>query len=496
MVLLLVINLPLLLALAISDPEYVFAGLVFNPIDGQSYLAKMRQGFDGAWSFVLPYTANPGEGAPLNLYYLFLGHVARWVDVSLAFIFHAARLLGSTLLLIQIWRLCKLLFAERVAQQIAFILATLGSGLGWLALLAGRLPPDFWLSEAYPFLAMQANAHFPLGLALQIQFMLPGKQPDKFGPRLILDSIQGLILAAVYPFGFALALATIAIQSFLALRKQRATLSALSRTIALLSLGGPLLLVQWLAVRAHPLLAAWNSQNQTPLPPLLDLIIALSPAMLISAFYLAKRRRRLSEDERSLLIWLAGAFILGLMPLNLQRRFLSGIFVPLALLAVKGALAASQTMRVRIRFLLALLLLSLPSSFIGGFSSLAAVQARASAFFLDRDEAAALSWLAENAPPVALIAASPEIGLHLPVQGDLRVWYGHPFETIAAGQRQSELEAFYAGVVETESFLDAQGFDFVFSGPRERALGSLDSIEGWQIVYESGEVQILGRVNQ
>ena len=58
---------PYLWAWAAAGEAHVFGGLLFNPIDGNTYLAKAYQGFEGDWRFRLPYTAEPGGGAYINL---------------------------------------------------------------------------------------------------------------------------------------------------------------------------------------------------------------------------------------------------------------------------------------------------------------------------------------------------------------------------------------------------------------------------------------------
>ncbi len=59
--LVLLASVPYLLAYLVP-PEHVFSGFLFNPVDGNSYFAKMRQGLRGGWLFTLPYTAEPGAG--------------------------------------------------------------------------------------------------------------------------------------------------------------------------------------------------------------------------------------------------------------------------------------------------------------------------------------------------------------------------------------------------------------------------------------------------
>ena len=56
---------PALYASQNAPAGYEFAGFTYNAIDGNSYLAKMRQGWEGEWKFTLPYTSDPGEGTYL-----------------------------------------------------------------------------------------------------------------------------------------------------------------------------------------------------------------------------------------------------------------------------------------------------------------------------------------------------------------------------------------------------------------------------------------------
>src|SRR3990172_10449621 len=90
---------PYILAGRGQPSGFVFSGFLINPIDGFSYLAKMRQGAGGAWLFQLPYAAEPGNGALIFLYYLGLGHLQTLIGVGPEVIYHAARLLGAAAML-------------------------------------------------------------------------------------------------------------------------------------------------------------------------------------------------------------------------------------------------------------------------------------------------------------------------------------------------------------------------------------------------------------
>jgi hypothetical protein len=75
--------LPYLYACRVTPDDMQFTGLLSNPIDGNSYLAKMRQGARGSWLFHLPYTSEDHEGAFVYTYYPFLGRLSALLGLPL-----------------------------------------------------------------------------------------------------------------------------------------------------------------------------------------------------------------------------------------------------------------------------------------------------------------------------------------------------------------------------------------------------------------------------
>ena len=47
---------PYFIAIFLAPEGWQFAGILVNPYDGHSYLAKMQQGWGGSWLFHLTYT--------------------------------------------------------------------------------------------------------------------------------------------------------------------------------------------------------------------------------------------------------------------------------------------------------------------------------------------------------------------------------------------------------------------------------------------------------
>ena len=97
------ISLPYLWAYQNSGSAHWFGGFLLNPIDGNSYLAKIYQGWGGDWRFQLLYTAEPSEGGHLFLFYLALGHIARISGGSTQLIFHLARIVSAFALVVSLW---------------------------------------------------------------------------------------------------------------------------------------------------------------------------------------------------------------------------------------------------------------------------------------------------------------------------------------------------------------------------------------------------------
>lgn len=516
---LLLVGLPYLLAARWGDETHVFAGFLFNPLDGNSYLAKMQQGWLGQWRFTLPFSPpGGGEGAYLYLLYLGLGHLARLAGLSLPLTFHLARLVFSLALLLALYRFLRRILGRRAL--LAFALAALGSGLGWMGLLFGAFTSDFWVAEIYPFLSTYANPHFPLGLALMLALLTPapdGSVVEAAGRRAglpggLLYFGLAVVLGLVQPFGVVIVCAVLAgtaLWQTLAEGRARGSgwRSALRQVmIALLhprnrllwaALGGGMVLLYSLAaILSDPQFSAWNDQNLTPSPPLWDLAISLSPMLLLALAGIFTRWAWSAPAGRMLLVWVALGAAMLILPLGLQRRFLTGLYVPLAALAVGGGIALPQPSGSRKRgrplFWALILVFSLVTNVVVLLAGVQGARERDPALYLSGGEARALDWLRQNTDTGALVLASPEMGLFVPSRSGRHVLYGHPFESVNAAQEEAAVRDFYRSwdSGERRRFVEQRGVDYVLYGDRERHLGTLDPQPWLSEVFQAGEVTL------
>jgi hypothetical protein len=491
--------LPYWLAAISGGTNYVFQGFLLNPTDGNSYIAKMYEGWSGSWKFVLPYSAQPGDGTYLFLFYIFLGHVARWFDLPLVLTFHIARMLAGVFLLIILSKFYEYIFEFNPKQAWrAFLLSIIGSGLGWLVFVSGALTSDFWVAEAYPFLSIFANPHFPLALALILcTFLVEAK--GKGVSRLAMLLVIGLLLSIILPFGLiivALVLLSQAIWEWI--DQKRIVWQPLIFTLIA---GGPFLLYQYWIILTDPVLANWNIQNNTPAPPIWDLILSFSPVILFAlpGVYWLWRGQKVEKSARTLICWFLVALLAIYFPFNLQRRFMLGFYIPTVALAVfaieKINLSWSKTQRW---LWTTVLILSIPTNLALLLAENFGMQAHSPVLYLGRDEQQAFEWIMKSTPSNDLILASPELGLFIPSYTGRRVVYGHPFETIDAVVEKKSLLAFYNGSLDVQisnRYLVTKGVDFVFYGPREQKIGSPVDLDELIRVYQQGDISIYSTGN-
>jgi hypothetical protein len=483
---LLAISLPYILASMVGGDDLVFGGFLFNPLDGNSYLAKMYQGWEGEWRFTLPYTSTQGEGSFLFLFYLLLGHMSRWTHLPLVVMYHLARMISAVLLFWALISFIRMIFKnDSTLWNKALLLTIFGSGIGWLAIPFGGFTSDFWVAEAYPFLSAYATPHFALGLAILL-VLLEFSQKPVSAPIALLSFVLSFLLAIIQPFGVVIAAVVIAANAAWKSWEQR---KITWEPLALVLVGGGIpLLYQFWTIYTDPLLTAWNAQNLTPAPPVWDLLFSLSPAVLF-AFFAAYSvlRHKDTGHLRIVIIWLAASFLLIFFPFNLQRRFMLGMYIPAALLAV-AALGPLTTSRKNLVWIL-LFVFSVFTNTVVLSAGVFGALAREPSIYLSHSEWQALEFIRLETEPDAVILAAPETGLLIPAYTGRRVLYGHPFETVDALRKEKLVRDMLASPDQ-----DLSSVNYIFLGPRERQMsGSFHQFQS-SVVFQNAGVEIF-RVN-
>ncbi|MEW6569135.1 MAG: hypothetical protein AB1449_13420 [Chloroflexota bacterium] len=493
---------PYLAAERLAGGEAVFAGFLINPIDAFSYLAKMRQGADGSWLFHLPYAPAPGDGALLFSYYLMLGHLAQALGAPLLTVFHAARLTGSlTMYLAAFWLYTRILPDPR-ARWSAFGLTLVGSGLGWAAVPMGRMAADLWIPELIPSFSAYASAHFSLAAAAYLVGLLSLLPGSKLVLRVSLAALSGLVLSVLQPFSvlglLAVAAGWLGWEALQAGRREwkmggPPPAGSLGPLFALVLGAAPQLAYDAWVFRTEPAFASWAAQNQTPSPPPLDYLLGLGVIGVLALVGIAKGRAHHSAHGRLLIAWTLVQGLLLYAPVGVQRRLALGWFFPLAALAGTGLATWLGSSRKCLIGLALAFALSLPSNLLLVGAGLSAVARGEPALVLSRGELEAYEWLADHTRGSPLVLAAPDTGNRLPAFADVRVLYGHPFETPDAEQQRRLVESLFRSTQSAAKDLQRLGelgVDLVFYGPREQALGRPSWLDGLTVLHRTEGVVV------
>lgn len=484
----LLILFPYVVAWESGDANMIFGGFLLNPIDGNSYLAKMAEGARGSWLFYLPYTAQPGTGSLLFLFYLFLGHLARIFHLPLLLTYHIARIAGGIILFWAIVRLVERLRLPTSEKSALLWWLAIGSGMGWIVSSGSKeLPVDLWVAETYPFMSAYTNPHFPISLALML-FIL---EPVNNRIQQALHILFALFLSIILPFGSVIILIVDWGEQFVHHLRKEPTNWRNPLLLAIATL--PILIYDQLIVRIDPVLAIWNAQNQTPSPSLGILFLAFLPGLPFAIYCFIKVIQQKRDDLLALAIWMVAGFLALIIPLGLQRRFMLGLYIPVTCLAVAGLSDLLKKRRKLIGIVLAIcVFMTLPSNLIVLGSAWYGIQNHDSSIYLFKSERDSFQWIAQNTNPDAVILAGPETGLLIPAYTGRRVLYGHPFETVNSSLEKKFTEDYYSGKIQLsgEELYRNHSVEYVYYGPREQGMGQIINNTDMRIVYNANGVVI------
>jgi hypothetical protein len=515
-------SVPLILGLFVTPAGHEFTGLLFNAHDGNSYLSKMQEGRRGDWLYHSAFTSEPaGPGAVLFIYYLLLGKIAGLLSLPNILVFHAVRLLTGLLLLVVSYGFIGLLFNEKRAGRLAFLLVCFSAGLGWLLAPLGILPVDFWVAEGYTFLSIFANAHFPLTsacLVLALAGGLAGMQGKGFRYYLWAALAAGVI-------GFVLPYVLVTLAGVLALFWLRQVLARSAgwrvlpglAVIGLGALPGPLLTL-W-TISRDTTLQAFMRQGRIPTPDVFSMLAGyglLVPFTLAGLWWAEKllpgHASKTITGQPSLdpvpwrlvSAWLLATVILLVLPFNFSRRLVEGVHLPLACLAAAGwyeivAPRLASRWRRPLRQLLvggsaltSLVLVLLSVSFL--FPAGPDLNEPVKAPYLTPAEQGAISWLNAHARPGEVVLSGPLLGNVLPGRTLVKTFYGHLDETIDPDRKYALLEQFFnknTAPIDRYGIINSWSLKYLVYGWREKQLGLFDPAQGnWQKVFQQDDLQI------
>lgn len=471
----------LLCTAAAARAGVVFTGLLLNPPDGFTYLAKMRMGLQGQWLYHLPFTLERGPGAFLFSYYFALGHLARIVELPLPVVFHVARLAGGALFLWMLYRVIAVISDDVRMRKLMWWLVAFGSGLGWVV-LKFRLGYSYYyqqvISYASIFYDLAANAHFDLALALMLMMIVQILEARSIATMAIAKlCVLSLALAIVIPFMPVVVYLVTGTALLLIWRRDgRLPLAPLASVLFAGLVTAAFLAFMQHQINADPTFTVLSTQAKTPTPGPLGMLLSyglLWPFALVGMYRAWQRR---SDWDLVLIVWVALVLPLSYIPYHMQWRFLLGLQIPIAIFAAEGIVRTLRAMWAQ-RAVVAATMASSLYLIVHLVASKALVETAAVHYpltYLSGHEAAALDWLRTQVPIKDAVLAGPEMNFFVPAYAGQRVVAGHGVETYDAPRKSKVVGDFFAGKVDRATTLRELPVDHVIVGPRDRARAPFD----------------------
>jgi hypothetical protein len=474
-------SLPLIAGYTTQNQDQRFIGTFFDRSDYAVHLAMMHYGEQGGWGYQFRFTTEPHSIAYVKIFYVVLGHLGGWFHLPVEFLFQAARLFLGLLACLSIYRLLRRVFPSIEQRRLAFLLAMLGSGVGWFQVLSGLIsaknfPIDLWFIDAYPLFSFDLFPHFSAviaALAISITAFLDHTRRPRW-QNIAIIAACALFVQIVNPIAFILADASMAGVVAFAWWQTRRLNRQLALNLGLIAaLQIPLLLYAFILLTRDPTWALFTSQNVTLSPSPTFYLLGFA---LFWPFVVAGAIRALREREPSFgwaLVWTIFAFGLAYLPINSQRRFLLVITVPLAVLATPSILDFSRRLGARLRLkkysgaVIITALASLSTLMLVGTYSLT-MRNRPSALFEPAALVKAVDWLGKNGTPNDVVLASEPSSQLVAMRTPLRLYFGHVMETLHYDEKALEVQSYFEGK-QPGGWLQAQGITWVIYGPHETA---------------------------
>ncbi len=506
---------PLLWVALRGTPGWQFMGVLHNYLDGSTYISKMQLGYEGSWLVYFQHTPEQHSGAFIQVIYLLLGHLSRLIAIPPIVMFHVARVGAALFMYVALYQLGATIWTRVRARRIFFVIVVLGSGMGWLfaPLLQNPAIPDLTVPEAFPLYSTFMNVHFPLTIAclallasLYITAFRPGAAQDpSVDTMLPLAALLSVVVALLYPqalvpIGGALTLYV----GIVWLQDRRVPVRLLRWLLALILPAIPIAAYYVITVIYNPAMAIWNAQNVTSAPSLPLLLIGFGLPLLVALPGIYRAVRRFERDgDRLMLLWLVCGLVAIYLPINVQRRFMVGMMIPIAYFATR-AIEDVWLPRINRRWRPVVISVFVPlisvsqilMLFLPVLPAITGYPQAAKGIFLERDYALTFNWLEPHTEQTDVVLAAPLPSAWIPGWVGSRVVYGHPYETLDAAQKQQQVLDWYDGTdtgVACVALLDQYQVRYILYGPEEQALGQTACLGNLQLIATSGSVSVYAR---
>lgn len=414
------------------------------------------------------YTTIPHKGVFVYHFYTILGVVNRIFQLDPFLLFHLASIAMTILLILVCYYVVRIFFRDQLYRIAAFITVVLGGGVGFLPFLAQFSSADtqvagFTLINAFER-GHDAFSTLLLLLTFSFIFLFVKTRQKKYITYSLLSSFLSITM---HPPFAAMYLVT-GILVCLYLFRKNGKLDFISYPIWVLVLFAIYYLIVLFPLSQSPGFAGVVGQNLFSVDTLM-LVLGFG----IASFFLGWTLFFSKNDEEEIifakLFFLIQLFF-TLLPLGFHLYYVKGLHtwgMILVFLGIRDFIASRQLQRTIVIFVVMISLLTR----IYVFNTLLHASPQNSFFFLTKNEGKALDFIS-TLPADTAVLSLYRIGNYIPAFSNLKVYYGHKFQTPNNQETLRNAGAFYTKMNEKEQreFLQKNNINYIYYGLEEARL--------------------------
>lgn len=491
--------------------------LATNPAssaDTPAYYSNIEQARQGRLVFANQFTSEPQKPSFFHPVWLIGGWVAMIFSLSPIIAFHLLRLVSIIVFIVALERLTRSWFSNQRDHVVALLLVLTSSGLGWTMMqkifegraVLGR-SIDLWVDEANTFRSMTHSALFVISQLLVLgSLWLMYRRTTGANSRWPWLGGAGLaILGIIHPYDIVTVLAvTVVWYVFWCLSdRSRGRRWSVGRTfIGWWAWLLPVMMYYYVFPWQQVGVRGWFMQNLNLSPTPWAVLLGFGFLLPLAAAGAIISWRDSRRPTALLVCWVATVLIMLYLPgITIQRRFLSGLHVPLALLSAFAIVWIIGQIRSRAAYglvaagILALLSITNASRQVADVKTMISPSRADYPVYLDANNNQAFIWLKAhsqlddvvlanfwNSNTMAGLIARPQV-------------FAHPNQTVRSWDRERDWKTIVDGATnsaERSTILQKLGVKWLYWSSQDAARNSYQPAEDtiWLRAYQNTGVTI------
>ncbi len=501
-------TLPYLVGFFFTPAGSSYNGLhALSPGDVPVYYSYIRQIKLGNFLLYNFFTSEPQIYGTLNVWWLLVGLLAKWFNLSLPIVFQLSRILLIPVLVIIAYVFFSYFFVSQKVRRLAMIFLLFSAGIGAMAapLLQAinpnrdvlAWPIDLWITEAITFTALYHSSHMIASLVLMLVILLLiflGLNQSNFKYTLV-SGLVGLFYFNFHPYYLPVVYGVAMLYFFyLTWRQKKIVWQQLLWVVIFIILSLPSAIYHGWLILADPIIYQRALQNVTHLSPWPYVFMGygwLVAGGLVSLFIKIKTKQW-THQYVFMLLWLLVNLSLMILPFPFSSRYTQGMhfilvyftvdalqyiyhYVKLNFNNIYKKIIINNILLFSILFILFFSLSNIFQLVRDIYYFTAKPNQTRQIFYLEQDLISAYSWLEQQAKKRVVLAVDISAKFTPSYSGQI-AYVAHAHETIFYYTKTAYLHWFFAdnnkkNDDKKHAWLKREGIDYVLYSPYEKELG-------------------------